>query len=426
MKLTFFKHNWWFLGSICLILFIGYILTWNMQKSSPKTTIQEKYHQVDYTKIQRRSITQQIYCRGSIQSIRHVSLQFEISGKIAKIGLDEEGNLLTPGKAVQGPHNEEPGQLLAALDDREQVSLLEQAEAELYRAKGELKESENAIRRAQSELNYTQITFQRLQQLHQNHINSKRTIDEAKHNLNIALANLDEATEHKNTLNNEVRIYTQKVSQARLNLERCVLRAPFSGTIADFKVQLGAYIQPEEIGVTAEAKPVHSTQITLIDPSAYEVTTKLPLHKAEQIRTGAKATIKLISRHQPVKFDGYVTSISPILSTKTKMVQVRIHCTPKGATIFDGENVAIAIDTKHLDTASVIPRNSLLYENGLPYCFVIADSGKIQKIFPTLGIADDNWVQVISGIAVDARIATKGKERLRNGISVMINNESTL
>jgi multidrug efflux pump subunit AcrA (membrane-fusion protein) len=74
------------------------------------------------------------------------------------------------------------------------------------------------------------------------------------------------------------------------------------------------------------------------------------------------------------------------------------------------------------DDALVIPFESLLFENEArknPYCYIVSgDSARKRSL--TLGIMEEDWVEVIAGLAAGDKVVTLGKENVSDGTPVEI------
>ena len=87
---------------------------------------------VEALTIDRQYLATWVFAEGTAQALRKAYLNFEQAGKVTYLGKHHDGTMIREGIRVFGPSEETVhGQLLARLDNRENVSQVEALEARL-------------------------------------------------------------------------------------------------------------------------------------------------------------------------------------------------------------------------------------------------------------------------------------------------------
>jgi len=96
-----------------------------------------------------------------------------------------------------------------------------------------------------------------------------------------------------------------ELALARLNLERCTVRAPFDGVVSAVRVEIG------------ERVAVGTGLVELVDPRVLETPIELPVSLRSQIRIGAPCELRLES-DPAVAWSGRIERLSPVAAEATR------------------------------------------------------------------------------------------------------------
>lgn len=187
-------------------------------------------------KTQQGSIEQWILGEGTARTVRRKFLNFETSGEVVFIAKDAEGNDLRVGSWVHGPlAGEEYGQLLAHLDQREQLVTIDISEARLEQARHRVTVSEATVAQAENEYNLAQLDFERVARLseegttillreetvaqsQQKVTGAEAAVAQAESDFKLAKADL-ERTERLSKEGATLKTYETALTQARQNVD---------------------------------------------------------------------------------------------------------------------------------------------------------------------------------------------------------------
>ncbi len=188
-----------------------------------------------------------------------------------------------------------------------------------------------------------------------------------------------------------------------------IVMAPISGRIAANYLDIGERATPQ-------------TPLSLIvGGNPVKVYIRVPDTELSKITVGMKVEVT-VSTVPGVVYIGAIERISPVIERTTRTSQVEITIKDHDSALRAGMFGDATIILSEKNDALVIPFESLLFENEgrkNPYCFIVSgDSARKRSL--TLGIMEEDWVEVIAGLAAGDKVVTLGKENLSDGTSVEI------
>jgi membrane fusion protein (multidrug efflux system) len=213
---------------------------------------------------------------------------------------------------------------------------------------------------------------------------------------------------------------TQGMADAtRAIIQKKTIRAPFAGRLGIRLVNLGQYLDT--------GKPIVSLQS--LTPIYADFS--LPQQELARLQTGMR--VRLTTDAYPGRqFDGTLTAINPDLDPQTRSVGLQATFENADQLLRPGMFARVEVLLPEERAVLVVPATSVL---SAPYgdsVFVIEskpgkDSGKAELVvrqqFIRTGSARGDFVSVETGLKPGERIVSAGIFKLRNGMSVIENNE---
>ncbi|CDH43282.1 efflux RND transporter periplasmic adaptor subunit [Candidatus Contendibacter odensensis] len=196
------------------------------------------------------------------------------------------------------------------------------------------------------------------------------------------------------------------------------IRAPFAGRLGIRKINLGQFLDNGAAMVTLQS----------LDPVYVDFA--LPQRYLAQLRAGM--TVRVATDAFPKQdFEGRITAISPEVDSVTRNVRLQATlANPKGR-LQPGMYVEVAAVLPDTEPVLMIPATAVLYAPYGDSVFVIEDkkdekTGAVAKVlnqkFVRLGPARGDFVVVASGIDAGQTLVSTGVFKLRNGMSVVVDN----
>lgn len=297
--------------------------------------------------------------QGNVQTKQNILLYPEMAGTLVRVYV-KKGELVRKG------------QILAKIDDGGMASGLEQLRTQAALAK---------------------TTYERQNRLWEQNIGSEIQYLQTKTNY--------EAT-------------VQSVQQAEAQLAKSTIRAPFSGIADDIMVDEGSTVNP------AGGMPI----IRLVNLSDMYVEVDVPESYLQQVTPGKRVELSI-----PVLGDSMISKVRQtgnFINPANRTFKVEIPVPNTKGQIKPNLTVRVKINDYSNPEALLVPPG-IISENseGQQYVYVAAEIGtdqigKAKKRVITTGLAQNDHIEVLSGIKPGEQIIMEGARRVREGQEIEI------
>jgi RND family efflux transporter MFP subunit len=318
---------------------------------------------------QKKEIPVNLQSTGTVHAKETAVVSAQVMGRIQQV-------LVHEGDSVRA------GQTLVVLDDAALRSALEQAQAGL-------KAAQNAQREAQINASLATSTLSRYKQLESEKSVSAQEMDEVSRRAEAAKANLDEA--HAQT----------EEAQAQLNgahtmLGYTRLAAAFTGIVTARMVDPGTMAAPGAPLIQIDQAGALQLQ-AWVDESAIGT-----IHKGMKVQVA-------IDGAGSMSMTGTVAGIVPAADPSSHGFLVKIDL-PSSTQVRAGMygTAEFANGTRQ---AILIPRSAVVLRGSLACGYVLDGQGIAQLRYLTLGAAQGNLVEVLSGISSGERLVDAPSDR---------------
>ena len=207
----------------------------------------------------------------------------------------------------------------------------------------------------------------------------------------------------------------------RAIIQKKTIRAPFAGRLGLRLINLGQYLET--------GKPIVSLQS--LTPIYAEFS--LPQQELARLKTGLRTQLTT-DAYPGRKFDGQLTAINPELDTQTRSVGLQATFENADQLLRPGMFARLEVLLPEEQSVLVVPATSVLSAPYSDSVYVIeSDPGKdggkpglvVRQQFIRTGSARGDFVSVKTGLKAGERIVSAGIFKLRNGMSVIENNDLT-
>ena len=209
--------------------------------------------------------------------------------------------------------------------------------------------------------------------------------------------------------NAEVAITNAKYNyeNAKLNLEKMNIKAPFSGVI----VNLPHYTSSVQIASGTSI-------VSIMSYSKMVMEINLPESAINEVKTGQDVFIT----HYTLPNDtikASVSELSPAISPETRTFKGKLTIDNEQMKLRPGMFVKADIVVKKAENTIVIPKEIVMSNRNRKYVYV-AERGfaKVRDI--RTGIEDNDNIEVLNGLKVEEQLITRGYETLRDNSKVKI------
>lgn len=244
-----------------------------------------------------------------------------------------------------------------------------------------------------------------------------RDLDVAQATLVQAQAAYDIAAQHLASLEAVSRKATLEQSQgtlqsakgkylgARAQVAYSQIRTPIAGVVTD---------RPLFAGETAAAG---AALITVMDTSSLLAKIHLAQSSAQQLKVGDTASVTVPGLNHPVA--AQVSLISPALDPGSTTLEVWLRLSNRDGALKVGTPVHAEVSGPPFADAIIIPAAALLpAPDGSKYVLVAAKDGTAHKRAVKVGIAENDSVQILSGLSTTDTIVTQGGYGLDDGTKI--------
>lgn len=320
---------------------------------------------VDATPVQKANLNSYLVLNGVVEPERKVEIFSRLAAYVKKI-IKEEGDYV------------KENEVLALLDDTEIKISYDQARIQLEQAKLSLEEAENNYIRSQELIKKDLISEQEFQST--------------------------EAIFKQRQLEYQNRMESFKNLSLQLNWTK--IRSLSEGYITERLIEVGDRVNTNQQVYCVE------------DFSPLLVRVFVPTSDATKLRPGMKVEVKTEVIGDTI-FVGNVKLINPRIDVQTGTVKVTVEVFDKTLGLKPGMFVETRIVTGVKKDVLVIPRRAVLFKQNKTYVFVLNRNQASQREV-TLGITEEDQVEVLSGLTEGDVIVEVGVESLKDGERVEV------
>ncbi len=315
---------------------------------------------VSVAPVKRQDLNSYLVLNGIVEPERKVEIYARLSAYVKQI-LKEEGAYVKEGT------------ILALLDDTEIKIGFEQAKIQLEQAKLSLDEAEQNFIRNQELIKRELISEQEFQ--------------------------TQEATYKQRKLDYQNRQESYKDLELQLNYTK--IRSLSEGFVTERLIEVGDRVNANQQVYTIE------------DFKPLLIRVFVPTSDAIKLKAGMQTEVKT-EVLQGAVFNGGVKLINPRIDNQTGTVKVTVEVIDESLRLKPGMFVEVRIAIGAKENVLTIPRKAILYKQNKTYVFVM-NRNQVSQREITLGLTEEDEVEVSSGLAEGDVIVVVGVEGLKDG-----------
>ncbi len=228
-----------------------------------------------------------------------------------------------------------------------------------------------------------------------------------------AKAKLAKAEFKLETQKKALKMQQDRMEKLKVNLTKFEMKAPQSGTLAYPNEQ---YWGPDR--QIREGATVYQNQTVFYLPNLRKMQVKVGIHESlvSKIKPDQPATIR-IEAFPNLTFKGKVKNVAPLAQTtwfnasKNYSAIVTIDEIPEDTALKPGMTAQVEIVAGVYPNVLAIPVQAVATNNGKKYAYVAANNGTFQRREIQIGQSNESFVEVVSGIEADQRVALDSFQR---------------
>lgn len=348
--------------NIVLFLLLGFVAVFVSCNNQPQNVGTELASPVSVENVVLQSISQFINTSGTAKSASEVVLSTEMAGKYYIMNNPQTGRPFKIGDKVS------QGQVIVRLEDEEYVNNI-------------------GLESVRLNLEITEDEYNKQQSLFE-----KGGVTQYQ----VSNAEISKLNAQKN------------YQAAIINLAKMDVKAPFDGIIVDIPYYTEGTITPSNTQV-----------VTLMNYSKMFLEINLPEKNLPDVNVGQQA---LITNYTLVNdtLNGVITELSPMISTETRTFKGTLEINNPDLKLRPGMFVKVDIISARKDSTIVISKDIIMSSNRGKYVFVLGENNTAEQRMISIGIQNEDNVEVTEGLNMNDQLIINGYQTLRNRSKVTI------
>ena len=373
----------------------------------------KKENEAEYevTNVQLGDISLSVSKTGQVVSDNTVSVYTTASQRVSKVFF-KEGDNVKKGDVVV---------TFYPVDKNETLRKIQMKNLEIKKYERNLADAKGSLRRKKEsknlEIQQKSRDLYNAEELYKVGGETRVNVDDARKALRNSRLYLDTVDSEQKASMEESRtaLKTAKLELATLQEDLALIKneitSPVDGVITE---------------MTADENYKVNTETTLFkvsDSQNMRVEVNLSDAEVKNIEVGQRVEITSDALPDGEKVEGEVLQISGVAKKNTSLdesdtvVKIKINET-KG--LKPGATITATIFYKESKNVTKLPYSSVINENGKYYVFVVGKGNKISKREVKVGLNDDSYYEITSGVSIGERVITVADETLKNGQKIKI------
>ncbi len=211
----------------------------------------------------------------------------------------------------------------------------------------------------------------------------------------------------------EVESAKSRVSQARssllsteLLLKETYIRSPITGVIAVKNMEGGEMVKED------------SVISTVMDISSVFVSMNLNEKDITKVKSGQKVLFTVDAFDLEKKFSGIIDTISPVLDTKTRSVEVKAAVSNGNGVLLPGMFARALIDTGKSVNGILVPESAVItHDDGRSEIYIVKNNLVVKENVVTGGLYGGD-IQIIEGVKAGDRVIIGGLNSVYQGMRI--------
>lgn len=309
------------------------------------------------------------------------------------------------GQIARLPHKEgdrvEAGAVLVELWNQDQRAQVLQAEREAGAARSRTREA--CVTAEVAAKNAT-----RIRELRKQNLVSEGETERAVGDADSRAAGCDAARDQE-------KVSQARIDVARASLERTILRAPFSGVIAEINGEVGEFVTPSPVGMPTPPA------VDLVDGSCLYITAPIDEVDAPSVRAGQRASISL-DAFPNQRFPGFVRRVAPyVLDAEKQARTVEIEAeieNPEKYNLLPGYSADVEVILENRANGLRVPAQAIL--DGKRVFVLNLASGTLASREIKKGVANWEYVEILAGLeSGDLVVTSVDREGVADGVAAV-------
>ena len=338
-----------------------------------------------------------------------VAIQPQVSGRITKIHFVDGANV-------------RKGDLLFTIDTRPFEASLRQAQAKLSKDAALKKQSEANLAKEIAQAKWGLAQVERYHKLVEQGVVAREQYEELRANYDTLRANVEAARAAVRSADEEIRVDTAAIENARVQLSYCYIRSPIDGRAGQRLVDLGNVVNPGSGSNTDDANKNALLVIERLDPiyADFTISQNSLGSVQQQMHAGTlRAEVRLPDTGADAVI-GHLTFLDNAVQSNTGQVTLRATVPNVGHQFWPGRFVNIRLVLSTIHSAVLVPASAPQMSAKGSFVYVVKQDSTAEQRPVSLGQRQGDLSVVESGVAAGERVVINGQLGVTPGGKVLV------
>jgi HlyD family secretion protein len=206
----------------------------------------------------------------------------------------------------------------------------------------------------------------------------------------------------------QIKLAEAAVDMASLQMDETTIRAPFDGVVAELYITEGSMVGPQ-------------APVALFVSKQVEAVFNIEESRIGQVREGQNAALQ-VAAYPGQDFPAVVTSVAPIADTDSHTFVVKVTPIDEDHVLRSGMYADLSLLVEEKQATLLVPRAAVTEVGGEEIVYVVKDDDTVEQRVVTIGLVDDDRVEILSGLTADQMVVIAGQASLEDGVKVEVMN----
>ncbi|MEZ5346605.1 MAG: efflux RND transporter periplasmic adaptor subunit [Pyrinomonadaceae bacterium] len=270
----------------------------------------------------------------------------------------------------------------------------------------ELKQAEANETRYRELVETGDVSMATYEQYRTNRDTARARLNSSKQSLEAAVNTAKQSNQAIKSAEAAVEAAQTQVATARQAVADTVVYAPFSGFISERQTAVGEYVTSS----TPIAKLLRSNPI--------KIQIQVPEADVPQIAIGRGVSIE-VDAYKDRRFSGVVTAVNPAIDPTSRAATVEAQIQNGDNSLRSGMFATARITREGGSTGIFVPKSAIFNDQATQSHRVFVIEKNVAKLkVVQLGLEEDDYYQILSGVEADQTVATSNLDQLYEGANV--------
>ena len=378
----------------CILALVGC----NQKTAQSKAPAGMPVFPVSVAKADQQSVPTELHVVGTVEAGSIVQVKSQIAGELMSVDFTEGQNV-------------RKGDLLFHIDPRPYEDALQQAEAAVLRDKAQVLQAQSASVRDQAQARSAETEAQRQAELNREKLTPRSQFDQAQATAEAAKASAQATQATIDTAKAAVASDEAAVAKARLDLSRCIIRAPISGRTGNLLVHAGNLVKENDVPLVVihEVSPIF---VTFNVPEEH-------LNAIRRLNGAHKLPVRVYVEGDAAHSSfGSLSVIDNMVDTATGTIKLKATFANADGALWPGQFVTTVLTLDTIQNAVVVPTEAIQSGQQGQFVYAVKGDSSVEMRPVTLGPALGNRTVISKGLAPGDTVVTDGFMLLFPGAKV--------